>query len=530
MKKRVWLFLLLILVLSVFAACNDGEKGNAASTDGTTEAPLTDTPETEAPYVDARPAIELPADAASLDALVLSIDGATIENEEKLDLAYLAYCALSETEKAKVTTYELLAALRSNLTKEYVVKEYSDSRIPHHKLLLGVYYSGLTEEHMKQIADCHVDFTWGGGNTLDDHLKYGLGFFGRLSTVGLPYMWEGNEDDYRALIADIAVKDHPALWAIDCIDEPGVPRFAAIDVMGQVVQKELLPEVGYFANLFPAYGSSGQWEIGTYKQYIMAYINRIESDVICYDHYFIDHCTPERHHFSYTLENFSLVAEMCRKSGRDHYVILQTSFGDTILPGDRMDMTEDMLKIQAYAAMAHGVKSISWACWREGIWGWTSAPLNEAGGTSNTYYALQSTNADLKALEPVYMRYSWTTSAVHCGKNSPQADVLPNYAKQNGIDQLEQEVLVDLTFTDEDAVVIGHFKKNVGEGDAFMFVGCNDVYFVEDETVTVTFKTVDPAAIVTAYVKGVATVLDPDENGTYTVEIHNADAVFVTVD
>ena len=70
----------------------------------------------------------------------------------------------------------------------------------------------------------------------------------------------------------------------------------------------------------------------------------------------------------------------------------------------------------------------------------------------------------------------------------------------------------------------------MGEDYAFLFVGCDDIYAMEGETATVTFKTADPAAIVTAYVKGVPTVLDPDENGVYTVAMTGADAVFVTVD
>jgi len=518
--------LILALVCMAFLAtsCNKEDNDGAVTTESS---------ETEAPYVDARPTTDLPADAASLDALILSIEGATIENEEKIDAAYLAYCALSAGEKTKVTFYETLADLRYELTKAYVVKEYMDSRIPHNEFLIGVYTSGWTEEHMKQIAECHVDFTWGSstflGNSLDDHLKYGLGMFAFPITAGLPHMWEGAEEDYRAKLADVTVTDHPAIWAIDCYDEPSADRFAAIDVMGQVIRKEALPEVAYFTNLLPNYASSEQYGTPSYKQYVMAYINRIESDVICYDHYFIDQCNPDRAYFAGTLENFDLVSDMCRQSGRDHYVILQVSHGDTELPDGHRHLTEEMMKLQAYTAMAYGVKAIAWATWQEGRWGFTGAPLGEDGELTDIYYSLQSTNADLKALEPTYMRYSWVSSAVHCGENSPQSEILAAYAKKNGVDQLKQTALVDLTSTDGDAVVIGHFEKNVGEGDAYLFVGCDDIYNMERETASVTFKTADSSAVVTAYVKGVAIVLDPDEKGFYTIEIAGADAVFVTV-
>ncbi|MBQ4065424.1 MAG: hypothetical protein IJD10_04930, partial [Clostridia bacterium] len=57
---------------------------------------------------DPRPLPDLPADAAALDALISSIDGATIENEDKIDRAYLGYWSLSEEERASVTGYETL--------------------------------------------------------------------------------------------------------------------------------------------------------------------------------------------------------------------------------------------------------------------------------------------------------------------------------------------------------------------------------------------------------------------------------------
>jgi hypothetical protein len=64
-----------------------------------------------------------------------------------------------------------------------------------------------------------------------------------------------------------------------------------------------------------------------------------------------------------------------------------------------------------------------------------------------------------------------------------------------------------------------------------MFVGCNNYRFIgnKEQVATVTFKAADPSAILTAYVKGIPSVLTPDENGVYTVEVIDADAVFVTV-
>ena len=191
MNSRFLACLLLVLTLvgtALFTfSCNNGEGETTVTDDITTDGTTTEAPDTEAPYVDARPELSLPADAASLDALILSIDGPTVENEKAIEQAYIAYCALPTSEKNKVVGYEYLTALRYNLTKAFVVKEYSDSRIPHNELLIGAYGAGPTEEHIKQVKDCYVDYTWSASpSTYNWHQKYGLGVFAANWHVGLP--------------------------------------------------------------------------------------------------------------------------------------------------------------------------------------------------------------------------------------------------------------------------------------------------------------------------------------------------------
>ncbi len=516
MKKILLTALLCLVAVSVFFACDSGDTDNTDTTQGTTDAT------TEAP--------EVKVTASEVDALILAIDGPTVENTAKIDEAYLAYCALSAEEKKEVLYLDLLQALRYNLTKAYVVKEYSDTRVPHNELLIGVYGTGVTSRDLEYIKNANVDFVWSPSVSLDECQKYGLGVFAGLGVTGLPYRFEENltEDEYRAAIQGITVNNHPNLWAIDCIDEPNASWFHGIGVMGNVVQNELLPDVAYFANLFPNYGSPGQFGVGSYKQYLMAYVARIDTDILCYDHYMYEHGTGIN--IGEVLEQFDSVIEMCRSKDMDHYAILQVnSANSTKITTGGYTMTEEMLKFQGYTSMAYGAKCIAWACWP--MWWWDYNVLNNDRNLTPLYAELQAANADLQALEPVYMRYSSVSAAAHCGTESPQFDTtLQNYARKNKISALKQTSLTDIVIPETDDVIIGHFKKNVGEGEAFMLVGCNSVIFDEEVSSTVTFKTAKADASVVAYDKGIATKLTPDANGVYTVEIHNADAVFVTVE
>jgi hypothetical protein len=128
------------------------------------------------------------------------------------------------------------------------------------------------------------------------------------------------------------------------------------------------------------------------------------------------------------------------------------------------------------------------------------------------------------------MRYTAASDVVLMGsKFSGKKNLVP-YQGNTDVSQLTQESLSELAVDDKNALLVGHFEKNVGEGEAFMFVGVSNYRFTKDQLVTATFKTADPDAMVTAYVKGEATRLSPDANGVYTVEVVNADAVFVTVE
>jgi hypothetical protein len=130
------------------------------------------------------------------------------------------------------------------------------------------------------------------------------------------------------------------------------------------------------------------------------------------------------------------------------------------------------------------------------------------------------------------MRYTAKGNALLYDPKTIIAMKMKPYHGNTDVGGLNQTSLTDITVKKNDAVLIGSFEKNVGDGEAFMLVGCNNYLFPENKEVkaTVTFRTADPTALVTAYVKGIPQVLIPDADGVYTVVIERADAVFVTVD
>ena len=104
-------------------------------------------------------------------------------------------------------------------------------------------------------------------------------------------------------------------------------------------------------------------------------------------------------------------------------------------------------------------------------------------------------------------------------------------AARHPLTGMDIKTITDLTAGETTkSLLMGYYEKNVGEGEAFLFVNSNTFDFEgsNSETSTVSFRTVSPSSVVTAYVKGIPTILTPVD-GVYTVTVVDADAVFVTV-
>jgi hypothetical protein len=318
--------------------------------------------------------------------------------------------------------------------------------------------------------------------------------------------------------------DRSNLWALTQRDEPPASLYDTLANDANYLL-QAFPACGYLDNLFPNYATAGQTETILYQEYLRQYAEKVPSDIICYDHYPYSVENPNNA-LKKWLDNLADAQEICLEYGKDLYVVGQINN----IWADKA-VTTDQLRFQAYSAMAFGAKSISWACWTTGWWE-NNVYMN--GQRTAQYEKLVEVNAELKTWEPIFMRYS----ATHFGYllNKPVRDELPSETfdmlsrlRQTGIKKIDKSIITDLAVEGKEVIQVGQFRKNVGEGTALMLLNMTDFTYAVKTTATVTFKVVDNTSVVTAYVKGIPTVLNPDENGVYTVEVSGADAVFLTL-
>lgn len=405
----------------------------------------------------------------------------------------------------------------------------SKKRLNRSKILLGTYCFAPychDDEHVKQLADAGIDFVAASGNSpnlLDLYEKYGIGAFVGMGNVCRS--WRGGDrpiggpqptpdytiDDFRKNAAKAA--DHPAILGYEIVDEPYTYDFDFYNAEMKALE-DLFPAQTPYINLFPNYANSDQLGSPTYREHIAEFVKHVDCDYICYDHYIYG----ERYaRLPYAYDNLAAVADACRKSGRDLWIVIQANSnqGDVWLSADK-------IKLQVYLALVFGAKSINYACWTAG-W-WHNQIVDRDGIPTEQYDKVKRINADINALSPVYMQYK---NLAECIIGDTDGKVSEKYLA--GMDvTMDQDNVRDLACNDGTSVAAGYFEKD--GGCAIMLANITDPDFTKSDVSTeVTFSVSKSDAKVTAYVRGIPHVLEAVD-GIYTIKMNNADGIFVTVE
>ncbi|MBP5322088.1 MAG: hypothetical protein J6334_14015 [Kiritimatiellae bacterium] len=355
-----------------------------------------------------------------------------------------------------------------------------------------------TEQHIKDIRDCHVDFVCGvdynDRKTLDLFAKYGLkaivhgafpnwwggnkGSNGKMAEVISPQVVTNGVAAMKATGADL----HPAVSMVSIGDEPSALDFPYYHDLAVQLGK-LLPRQVPHVNLHPCYppveADFGYVGATNYYAYIDAYMENVPLDYLSYDHYLYT-TLPRPVSMGPFLRNFKIVADACRRTGRRFWFVPQVNSRDP-----EVIITEQKLRYQANMAMAFGAETLVWACWTAG-W-WQMNVLDTNGVKTVQYDRLKGVNAEIRCLAPRFMEFrNVDTRLVGFGKHPDWI----NGSDSTFVAALDGGFFRRLKAEDDDALVVGIMtdRRDASSRKALFVVAAEDPWDEAPKTRTVSFE------------------------------------------
>ena len=405
-----------------------------------------------------------------------------------------------------------------------------NKRMDRNRLNIGAYHLrpyARTEAHIKDVADCGIDFVVCMDNdrpALDLFHKYGVGAI----VSGIVPGWWGGDGSNAGKLADTnpmekyeaacaSFVDHPAIWGIDVGDEPSALDFPYYGKVIDYVNRAFSNQFAYL-NLYPNYASvSGnnaqetvnQLGTATYAEHIRRYCECVPSDYLCYDFYLYS-INVAKHY-----ENLRVVADACRNTGRSMWIVLQVN---SHRPEEWM--SENNLRFQAYTSMAFGAENIIWACYTAG-W-WHNQVLDDQGNQTEQYGKLKRVNAQIRTIADEYMKYRRVSTHFVGFQGHPDM----NCVQQESIESLSTGVFFDVKSDNGAPVLVGEMVSRTNDGSAaLMICAADDPYEKEPKEYQVTFRA--PNRCIRALGgEGYKTVTDL--GGVYAVTVRSNEGVLIT--
>ncbi len=429
---------------------------------------------------------------------------------------------------------------------EPITAERQDYCFDNDKLLIGGYNYNqkyADEEHVQYVKDAGIDFLISGTSetflNLCDEIGVGViakgynapSLYGTTNDAAVAKWMSISESNYKYA--------HNCVWGDDLIDEPSA---AVFDKLSEIVNHyyDNTTDKIVLINLFPMYANNTQLgndpqvsdiqaallpftdytnkSVDQYKRHVSDYINKIDTDYISVDIYPLSYVMNEdgtlvKKTNNLWLRNLDVLGEACRETGRDLWVITQAT-GQTDKENGMRFCSADDIRWQAYVSLAFGTKALIHACYNSGWWNSDSHLIDPNGKRTDTYYAAQKIDFELKAFADVY------------GDYENKGAYLVNPVLSAGTDSgylipLDDEYKPSVKSTSP--VLVGCFTEENGDGRAYSIVNMWEPETGNEASAKIVFE---DATEITVYRKGQRTITSGD---TLNIRLDSCEGVFVTV-
>ncbi len=151
-------------------------------------------------------------------------------------------------------------------------------------------------------------------------------------------------------VPDAELPRGPACWGYRFFDEPNAEMFDQLAQRVEALRKTRPGRLGYI-NLFPNYASPRQLGTDSYDEYVKRFVEQVNPDVLCMDHYPVFKPTIDgRARYCQNLETM-------RKHSLERNIPFWNYF-NTMPFGPHTDPTEAQIRWQIFTSLAYGAKGV----------------------------------------------------------------------------------------------------------------------------------------------------------------------------
>ena len=388
------------------------------------------------------------------------------------------------------------------------------------ELFIGIWQvPPATEENYKMLADCGMNAIFLNGDYSEDieDQKKAVAY---CEKYGIDVVLEGkNKIEDSAIFAN-PLKDSKAVTAFNLFDEPGYQHVEPLKELALKLKKDY-PTKQMYINLYPSYVPCDEimYDYPRYMDTFAKWVYEIngEGGWLSMDHYPLRR-TLENDFYIYEawftdVETTALAAKKYHL--KPHFFIQSMAFGGSRYYWNDRTPTEEDLRLQIYAYLAHGAKGFSHFCYQtpctDEFYERQSGLFDKGAPTERWYYA-QKIHAELKPFQETLTGLSWET----CRRVSDAEEGMFN--RKNGTRWGD---FTTICHAESNArCLVGGFK---GEGkEGFMLVNVEDTSKQKTLTVTLTFQ--KPTAF-KVYKKGNCSIERFD--GIATLELGVGEGIFM---
>lgn len=358
------------------------------------------------------------------------------------------------------------------------------------ELFIGIWQvPPATDENYKLLADCGINAVFLNGDYSEDmeEQKKAVAY---CEKYGIDVVLEGKNKLDGSYLIDNPCKDSKAVVAFNLFDEPDYKHVEPLRELA-LKMKKAYPDKKAYINLYPSYVPCDEimYDYPRYMDTFAKWVYDIEGEGgwLSMDHYPIRRTQEYEGHiyepWFTDMETTALAGKKYRL--KPHFFIQSMAFGGSRYWWNDRTPTEEDLRLQMYAYLAHGAKGFSHFCYQtpttDEFYERQSGMFDKGAPTERWYYA-QKIHGELKAFEKELLACDWEFIK-RVDATSDDENALFNRQSGQSLDGCATVKSVETNAR----CLVGGFKNKDGK-EAFMLVNVMDTSHKKTVDVKLTFQ------------------------------------------